>query len=279
MNAKAKTILKFPRYVFSVYGFFWLVLEPFISLAGKSLSLTFTEYVIYSFLVGSIYFLIDGFFFSGFLKYKIQLNLNGFNVTMKIQFGDIFKFDGWTVIPVNDFFDSIVDEKHISSKSLHGKMLTQYWAGNPANWDEQICNGIHVDSIEYVSRVSGKQKRYPIGTTVATNKQEKKFLCTVLGKTNLSNLQVKADAIDLYNTIRGLLQEARSVCSDEPINIPLVGGGLSRTGIKYSILLDLIIVAIIDELKNDPVTTEIRLILPKSFSKLFNLSNIKEEWS
>lgn len=45
---------------------------------------------------------------------------------LTVKFGDLFSEDGNKVISCNEYFDSIVDEKLISSKTLHGQVMNKY---------------------------------------------------------------------------------------------------------------------------------------------------------
>ncbi|SCN47164.1 hypothetical protein BAZMOX_82608_1 [methanotrophic endosymbiont of Bathymodiolus azoricus (Menez Gwen)] len=58
-------------------------------------------------------------------KRKIELSLSD-KVKAKIFFGDLFKSNGIIVIPFNECFDTIVDDKIISSKTLHGKFIQSF---------------------------------------------------------------------------------------------------------------------------------------------------------
>ena len=268
----------YPRSVFATLGLFWLVLEPVIGLAGKSIDLTYWQLFGWSAAFGIVWLVIDGLWFSGFLKQSIEIKSNGFDTRIVIKFGDIFHEDGWRAIAVNDFFDSIVDDLFVSSKSLHGILLQRYWAGNVDDWNRQVEE--QLTRAPYLSerRNSGKQNRYEIGATVAVKKDDNKFLCVALSRTDISNQETKANSSDLHQAVRGLLQKARSVCGDEPLSMPLMGSGLSRVGIKNNILVDLILTAIFEETKNNKVTSEIRIVLPKEKASEINLASLQKDW-
>lgn len=48
-----------------------------------------------------------------------------------VKEGDVLKERGIIVIPVNNYFDTIVDDVIISKKSVHGQFVLQYLAENP----------------------------------------------------------------------------------------------------------------------------------------------------
>lgn len=70
-------------------------------------------------------------------KNKIKLKLSD-KVKAQIFFGDLFESKEIIVIPVNEYFDTIVDEKIISSNTIHGKFVQKFFGGNEAELKKQI---------------------------------------------------------------------------------------------------------------------------------------------
>jgi len=103
-------------------------------------------------------------------------------------------------------------------------------------------------------------------------------LCVALSKTDTNNLQASSTIIDYQIALKGLLNKARSVCAGDILNLPLLGSGLSRTGIQLNILIDLILLAIFDENKSNEITKTINIVLPKNIKNEVNLSTIEEDW-
>ncbi|MGE4536364.1 MAG: macro domain-containing protein [Desulfovibrio sp.] len=275
----------YPSYFLKTFGLLWGFIEPIIALASttlatESIKLTYGQLFVFSIFISLVWLMIDGILVTGFLKQSISIKSNGFDTNIIIEFGNLFKQEGWKAIPVNDFFDSIVDGKHISKKTLHGLMLTTHWGGHIEDWNTQVESDL-VNNSEFghEQRASGKCKRYAIGTTCSTSKDEHKFLCVALTHTDVSNLETKATPSDLYQAVIGLLKKARSICGNEPLSIPLMGSGLSRVGIKSNPLINLIVTAIIEETKVNKVTNEIRIILPEARLSEISLTAIQKIWS
>lgn len=273
----------FIQSLLTVFGALWLVLEAYYSLTNTNPGnrIGFWIFLIVSAIIGVAWFLVDGFFFAGYLKRSIEISSNAFDTHVKILFADLFKQDGWKSIPVNDFFDSAVDGSHVSENSLHGVMLKRFWGGNITSWDNNVSNSL--DGIPPKESLDsrpdpGKKNRYSVGTTVTTSSDGQDFLCVAIANTNIENLQASASSENLHEALRGLLQKARSSCSGKPLNIPLIGSGLARTGIKPNIIIDLILLAIFEESKREKVTDEIRIILPKQMRKKIDLSTIQKDW-
>jgi hypothetical protein len=275
-----KTI--FINYIYAFFaslGLVWMVFEAYMSFTGKTSVVTYWQYISISLVFGLIWVFIDGCFKAGYLRQTITIQSNGFDTKVVVKFGDIFKQDGWKAIAVNDFFDSKVDEKHIASKTLHGHTLNTYWGANINDWDNQITSELSRISGKMVERTSGNSIQYPIGTTASISKDGVKMLFVALTHTDIDNLLTTADTVDLNRAIRGLLQKARIACANEPLNIPLMGSGLSRIGIKNNILVDLILTAIFEETKQSKITNEIRIILPSEKINEISLHHIQKDWS
>jgi len=99
-----------------------------------------------------------------------------------------------------------------------------------------------------------------------------------LTQTDTKTLQASASLDDLHKALRGLLQKARTTCSGETLSIPLLGSGLARIGIKPNIIVDLILLAIFEESKNEKIMNEIRIVLPKQLRSQIDLTTLQKDW-
>ena len=275
---------KFKYFVQSILagiGTTWMFLEAYKCLETSKISVHFWMLILAGSIIGLIWFFVDGFLFEGFLKKKIVIKSNAIDVQIEIFFGDIFKQKGWKAIGVNEYFDSSVDDSHVSAKSLHGTMLNKYWNNNFANWDNQIetdLKSIVPLEINQNRPTPAKKKKYKIGTTAKTLIKKQKFLCTVVATTNVGTLQASSNSEILQTALKGMLSMARQSCSGETLNIPLIGSGLSKTGIKHNIIIDLLLLSIFEESKKEKITQKINIVLPQYMTNKLNLMNIWEDW-
>jgi len=268
--------------LFSGLGLLWLLLGAYYGLNPlKSDRIGFVAFLIIGVVIGLMLFVINGLWVSGFLKRSIEITSNAIDTAITVMFGDLFAQDGCKAISVNEFFDSEVDDKHVAANTLHGLMLTRFWADNISDWDSQVAQELAgtspVDTVT-TRPDPGKHARYDIGTTVSVSAKDYDFLCVVLAKTDTTSLQASASSEDLHHAVRGLLAKARTVCAGRPLNIPLLGSGLARTGIKPNIIVYLILLAIFEESKKRKITNEIRIVLPKNMRKIIDLSTIQKGW-
>ena len=57
-----------------------------------------------------------------FLNRKCTFRIRN-NLKINIFYGDLFEQKGNIIIPVNEYFDTIVDDKIIAEKTLHGQFV------------------------------------------------------------------------------------------------------------------------------------------------------------
>ncbi len=102
-------------------------------------------------------------------KTKVKLKL-GENLKVDVEYGDLFEKNGIIVIPINDYFDTLVDEKVVSSNTIHGIFVKRFFTGNEKQLKRMLVASLkNITPIEInKSRRQGNQSRYPLGT-VAEN--------------------------------------------------------------------------------------------------------------
>ena len=143
-----------------------------------------------------------------FLKNRVEITGNGFDTKIFIKFDDLFAQNGWKAVGVNDFFDNIVDDDLVSSKSLHGHVINTYWSNKSDAWQNQINASLENVPNKDVERNKGNLKRYPIGTTAIATTDKQKMLFVALGKTDIGNNVTTATAKSLICAVRGLLKKS-----------------------------------------------------------------------
>jgi len=169
---KLKHLIRFLTTYFATLGIVWLFITIVDAGFNKSYASEFWIIIGGNLILSAGVFLFDGCFITGFLLRKITIFSNAFDTEINICFGDIFVQSGYRAIPVNEYFDSLVDERHVSSKSLHGITLAKYWGGNTGEWDQAVSNSLRdVASVETIDRdTGGKEDKYAIGTTAVVQK-------------------------------------------------------------------------------------------------------------
>lgn len=276
-----QSISRLIQLLLMVTGGLFLAIESYEVIPNKDIQFDFWIYPTAAVVLTLIVWAAEGFWFDGYLRGKARVAAFKPDGDVEVSFGDIFSQDGWTAIGVNDFFDSQVDERVITANSLHGRVIQEFWPNARTTWDSDVAHELAGTVAIAERREHGKSDRYPIGTAAALQAPngKKRFIFVALGRTALSDGVTRASAEEVITAVRGLLVKARAVCADEPLNIPLMGGGLARTGIRGQLLLQLILVGIMEETKIGRITTKIRVVLPKSMAAEFNLGAVNNHWA
>lgn len=208
---------------------------------------------------------------------RISIKVNTSDTTLNIFYGDIFKQEGFVGISVNEFFDSQLGEP-VSGKSLHGMVIKNYFGGHSEPLDTAISTDLQGVSFEEVHRDVGNTKKYPIGTTANISVNEHKFLLFALSRTDIATFKASADLPTMVKSLQGLFGRARNCTGGEKLSIPLIGSGISGVGLPATQLLQLIVLAIIDETKKQQICKEIDLVLHETRFEEIDLETIRRQW-
>lgn len=176
-------------------------------------------------------------------KSSIQLKIHGTNVNVK--FGNIFEERGLKVIPFNEYFDTIVDDIIISSKSLHGQYINNH-AGITSDKLRQLFDNDsslrnHITNID-MQRPRGAKTSYELGTIFKHND----YLLLAFTKFD-SNNRAYLDNKLLWNCLINMWKNIDIVHSGQSICIPLLGSGITRLhemNVNEQQLLELLLVSL-----------------------------------
>jgi hypothetical protein len=208
---------------------------------------------------------------------KVAIKLALMNTCIEVAFGDLFKQEGLRAIAVNDFFDSQLG-KPVSQNSLHGAFLKHCFGGHPESFDCQVGQQLaNVDSVK-TAKVEGKTMRFEIGTTAMVTCNDDRYLLIAFAKSDEATCKVKAEVIDMWLALHGLWERARIEAGGAPVNLPLVGSGLSGVGLPTRDLLNLIILSAITATKIRQITTRIRIVLHKDRFDDLDLRDVQKHW-
>lgn len=161
-------------------------------------------------------------------KKKIQLKFNP-KFSLTIEKGDLFEATGIIVIPVNEYFDTIVDREIISTDSVHGKFINRYWHDRLSELNQKIeetlnsINAIEIDN----DRPRGNKSKYDIGTCVDIRDGQNIYVLFAMTHFDKDN-HAYLDRKEFPKAIDGLMKHLEHIAVDYPVYMPLFGTGLSR---------------------------------------------------
>ena len=205
---------------------------------------------------------------------KIQLKINGLKVN--VFYDDLFNMQGLKVIPFNEYFDTIVDNKIVAEKSLNGKFIKKNYP-KISDLDEQINDKLK--GVKYTinnSRISGKKKKYELGTTIEVKDG---YLLTAFAHFDNQN-KAYLSKIEYLICLDNLWKELNRIYAQRNINIPLLGSGISRIGndLKLQDYLYLIIISLKFSNLDNAYNTKINIVLHESVKDEINLFEIKSKF-
>jgi len=199
------------------------------------------------------------------------------NVSVEIVFGDIFGQDGVVAIPVNEFFDSEIGLP-VSAKSLHGVFLQRCLGGHADAFDRQLAAKLQSSDAQVVTRQQGKDKRFPIGTSVAIDAGGRRFLAFAFSRTDIATCKASADVPQMFAALAGLWKAARVELGGNALNVPLVGSGLSGVGLPARELLNIIILSFLDETKRQVIAAKLKIVLTWDRLPEVDLREVRKLW-
>ncbi len=205
-------------------------------------------------------------------KNKIELNLSD-KVKAKIFFGDLFESKEIIVIPVNQYFDTIVDEKIISSNTIHGKFIQKFFGGNEAELKKQIKKELtkYAPLETNSERQHGNKKKYPLGTVCEVKNGNKVFYLLALTRFNTSH-RAEVKNSEYLRVLCDLFSYVEQNSQGKNVSIPLIGAGHSGVILSKQKLLEFLIFSIV--LKDDlTLINGVNIVLHESIKKDIDLSS------
>lgn len=208
---------------------------------------------------------------------RVEIRVATCNTVIEIGFGDLFEQDGIRVIAVNEFFDSKLG-KPVSDLSLHGIFLKNCFGGHPEAFDAQLSTELAGVDATHVAKVDGKEMCYPIGTNALITVNADKYILFAFAKTEPNTCKAFSNVELMWKSLHALWYRARIEAGGYPVNIPLIGSGLSGMDLPTRDLLNLLLLSAITETKARQITQTIRVVLHESRFKDIDLRDVKKYW-
>lgn len=205
-------------------------------------------------------------------KRNIELSLAD-KVKAKVFYGDLFESSEVIVIPVNEYFDTTVDEKIISSKTVHGKFIQRFFGGNEADLKKQIKKELaQYEPLETNSeRKSGNKNKYPLGTVCEVKNGSKVFYLLALTRFN-ANHRAEVKNSEYQRVLCDLFSYVEQNSQGRKVSIPLIGAGHSGVNLSKQKLLEFLLFSI--ALKDGlTLINGVDVVLHKSVKKEIDLSS------
>lgn len=171
-----------------------------------------------------IYFVI---YFRANKLTEASIDIGG--TTVSVKQGNIFEEEGLKVIPFNEYFDTIVDNKIISELSLNGKYIKNI-NQNLIELDRQIENDIYLNSENNILEKNSKRKgnigkkiKYKLGSSVVIDD----YVLTAFSKFNDNN-EAELTMTQYINFLLNFWDEINRVYAQKSVTVPIFGSGITR---------------------------------------------------
>ncbi len=163
------------------------------------------------------------------LKGSITIKLNE-NLRVNVYKGDLFRQKNIVVIPVNEYFDTRVDDVIIAHRTIHGKFIDNNFQNNENALYELIqrqLTGVEYEENNNRIHTGARTRKYPIGTCADIQIGDTiyvLFALTHFDQEDRANLPKE----EFSSAIIQFMDHLRTIANNRPVYMPLFGTGLAR---------------------------------------------------
>ena len=154
----------------------------------------------------------------------INIDLDGSNVNIKC--GDLFLENGLKTIPFNEYFDTVVDDKIISNKSLNGIFINRFFNDKISELNNFIVeNSENSDIInsQYPRSRGGKNVKFKLSTSFVYND----FIITAFSKFDEYN-KATLTMPEYIEFLINFWDRVNRIYAQQSVSVPIFGSGLTR---------------------------------------------------
>jgi len=280
---------RFGAKMLSAYGFLWLILRSttyFFKGIQSADKVDIKGFVLFSILAIIAAILME------LPKSNIAMKLGNSEQDINIYFGDLFKSNGFKVIPVSCF----MHETEVFKTSLQNILIEEF-IDNPRGVEKGLNK--YKDDLKRACPQSVSQTKqksngksdlyYPLGTTINIENKGNEYLLFALTETenpecveeNKKNGIKNCSLSKLHDASKALWKWVSINYKDQTINIPLIGGGISGIELPAMQLLEYNLIVLLDtinELQSRITVKEINFIIYPPYYKEVDLRALKNTW-
>ncbi|KFC21766.1 macro domain-containing protein [Epilithonimonas lactis] len=155
---------------------------------------------------------------------SINIDIDGSEVHIKS--GNLFNEQGFKVIPFNEYFDTVVDDKIISNSSLNGIYVKKYFLDNVDKLDNFIvANSDELDIIDNQTyrRLGGKLVKFKLSTIFVYED----FILTAFTKFDEHNKAILTMP-EYIEFLINFWDRVNRVYAQKTVSVPIFGSGITR---------------------------------------------------
>lgn len=155
---------------------------------------------------------------------NINIDIDGSNVNIKC--GDLFSEEGLKTIAFNEYFDTIVDDKIISTKSLNGIFINKYFSDKIQQLDDFIVgNSDELDILnnQVIRRLGGKTVKFKLSTIFVYDE----FILTAFSKFDENN-KATLTMPEYIEFLINFWDRVNRIYAQKCVSVPIFGSGITR---------------------------------------------------
>ncbi|MGF7431932.1 DUF6430 domain-containing protein [Thermoanaerobacterium thermosaccharolyticum] len=152
------------------------------------------------------------------IKNGITIKIRGISVSIKQ--GNIFDASGWKVIPFNEYFDTTVNDKIISSTSLNGIFIKNY-VKDLKKLRDTIMSANENDS-DLKKYKKDNRFAYPLGRIITFED----YMLLAFSHFNQQNI-ASISKSEYVCCLLTMWKEIRRTYANKPVFLPLIGSGIT----------------------------------------------------
>ena len=249
-------------------GFLWLITEVssfFFEDFINSIKTNYGVCLFGSFLLISLFFSV----IKNLPKSSFKIKIRNKDSWIKLKIGDAFKNEGSLIIPINNDLDSYLNGNLAKAKSLHNKLINDYFDNDYKKLDELIN-----------TKIIGKVKPFEIGSVIEIEKNLKRFFKVenkrfylLVNTKKQENHRVNSTIDDFMISINRLWDFLSSdTTKGESITIPLINTQHGRNAeLTREVVIKQIIDTFIDSSKYSSICEELIITIHPSDIEKGNL--------
>ena len=213
-------------------------------------------------------------------KDSLKLKLSN-TLTVNVNAGDIFDYasdTNFVVIPVNEYFDTVVNTKIVSPSSLHGQFINKHFKDNHLALHKLIESYLTKNNVEYIEvsnrpNEGGYNKKYPLGTCVPVQVGQVTYVLVALTHFDDED-HAYVELSELGRCISSVCRFIEKNAGNRPAYMPLMGMGLSRLNQTGQFILKYTLDTIVG-VKELAIPGGLSIIVNPPTAKTLNLNAIK----
>lgn len=207
---------------FAVLGAVWLLFEmmDFFKVFNSA---TLPSYSLILLMLGSVVIVICTRRPISRITYKHSSQ----DLQIEVRIGDLFAIKGQKVISTNTTFDTDIAGGVIAANSLQGQFTNKYYPQQIQALDQKLDQGLANIPFTAYQKVSGKDQKYPMGTTVRIDIASEIFYLLAMSDLNYNNT-AQTTLENVLTSTEELWNFIIAKGENEPIVLPLIGTGRGR---------------------------------------------------